>query len=646
MRYYEISPTAIVRADSDILTYSSEEELKTGHIVAIPVGKKTLIGVVKREVSKPKYDTKRVFSTIEPTPLPEELLRLAWWMGSYYYTHLATVWQTVLPRGLTKKRRPLKTPHPLPRRERSTNVFTKEQSTALEVISKNTDGLIVLHGITGSGKTLVYIEAAKRALSEGRSSIILVPEIALTSQLVAEFANHFDDILLTHSRQTESERHQTWQKALNSTSPQIVIGPRSALFMPVRKLGLIAIDESHEPSFKQEQSPRYSAIEVAEYLANQHKAKLVVGSATPNITDYYKAEQSNRPIVKLLKPARADTVAPEVQLIDMTKRNNFTKHPFISNQLIEALEQTFEKGEQALIFHNRRGSASVTLCRNCGWQSGCPRCFVPLTLHADSHELRCHICNLLSNVPTSCPKCQKTDIIHKGVGTKRLEDELNKLFIHQNIARFDADNKVDDTINRRYDELYDGSIDLIIGTQVVAKGLDLPKLRTVGVIQADSGLSLPDYVSSERTFQLLAQVIGRVGRSHHPTKVIVQSYQPNHPSIQDGLTQNYDNFYTRTLSQREHTNFPPFCHLLKLVCVYKTEKSAITNSKKLAQTLRTKAKDRVQILGPTPAFYERVHDTYRWQLVIKSSNRQDLMDLLTYVPKTHWQYELDPVSLL
>lgn len=646
MNYYEVAPTSIVRANADTFTYSSEEPLAIGSIVTVSVGKKSLVGVTMRQVKQPAYETKPITNKVEAAPLPEPLLETARWISQYYQTHLATVLQTVLPRGLTKKRRNTAKPTAVHARERTKNVFTADQTKALETIDHSAGGTILLHGATGSGKTMVYIESTRKALDSGRSAIILVPEIALTSQLVAEFSQHFEDILLTHSRQTEAERHIVWQKALNATTPQIVIGPRSALFMPLKNIGLIAIDECHEPSLKQEQSPRYSALRVAGILGKHHQAKVILGSATPTIADYYLARESGSPIIDMPRPARTDTVASNIKLVDMTKRNNFTKHQFLSNELIDTLEKTFAAREQALIFHNRRGTASTTLCENCGWQAGCPRCYVPLTLHGDNHQLRCHICAHTSQVPTSCPTCHHADIIHKGLGTKRIEAELQKLFPKQTIARFDGDTGSNDGVDQRYSELYSGEIDLIIGTQVIAKGLDLPNLRTVGVVQADAGLDLPDFSSAERAFQLLAQVIGRVGRSHHPTDVIVQSYQPENPAIKDGLTRNYSDFYDRTIALRKHTNFPPFCHLLKLTCAYKTEKSAVQNARKLAELLKHQAPSQVQILGPTPAFYERVRDTYRWQLVLKSPRRQDLVDLLKHLPATHWQFELDPTTLL
>lgn len=647
MRYYEVAPNVIVREDQHTFTYGYDNALLIGQLVEISIGKRSAIGVVTQEVSKPLYEVKAINNLIDEPPLPKELIQTAQWMASYYATPLATVLQTLLPRGVTKKRRARVVAPTIQLRDRTKIVFNKEQAQAFDMINQMTPGTVLLHGVTGSGKTRIYIEAAKRTVESGRSAIVLVPEIALTSQLVDEFRHDFNDtIILTHSRQTEAERHTAWQEALHAPTPRVVIGPRSALFMPLKSVGLIVIDECHEPSFKQEQSPRYSALRVASIISSLHNAKVILGSATPNIADYYVAAQSGRPIIRLATKARIDAVEPTVQLVDMTKRTHFRQHRFLSDALLSQLTQTFDSGNQALIFHNRRGSASTTLCENCGWSAGCPRCFVPLTLHSDKHELRCHICGLKDRIPTSCPACGEADIIHKGIGTKLIESELRKIFPSKVIARFDGDSDAAETVEQRYKDLYDGAIDIIIGTQVIAKGLDLPKLRTVGVIQADSGLSLPDFGSSERTFQLLAQVIGRVGRSHHPTNVIIQSYQPAHPAVIDGIAQNYQHFYDATIETRKRSQFPPFTYLLKLTCVYKTEAAAVRNARALAAQLHGQLPTDIQILGPTPAFYERQHATYRWQLILKSPKRALLLDALKYVPSVHWQFELDPMSLL
>lgn len=646
MYYYEVAPNRIVRNSSSVFTYSSEQPLRIGQLVTVEVGKKVLVGVVMKHVGQPTYATKPIASVLDLPPLPEALMRLADWMSGYYSTHLAIVLQTVLPRGIQKKRRPV---HTTPRsriRERTHFLLTEEQRSAVDTLTHMSPGSALLHGVTGSGKTRIYIEMVQQVIAKGQSAIILVPEIALTSQLVDEFTTMFDDVIVTHSRQTEAQRHAAWQSALLAQTPQVVIGPRSALFMPLRQVGLIVIDEAHEPSFKQEQSPRYSALRAASILSAAHGAKYIIGSATPLVTDYYLAAHSDRPIIRLTTPARPLATKPDIELVDMTKRTNFKKHRFLSDTLLSRVQAALEKGQQVLLFHNRRGSASTTLCENCGWTALCERCFIPYTLHADKHALECHICATTIRIPTSCPECGEAEIIHKGIGTKLIESEIRKLFPQHTIARFDGDTHSGESVEARYKELYDGTIDIIIGTQVIAKGLDLPKLRMVGIIQADAGLSLPDYGASERTFQLLAQAIGRVGRSEHATSVVVQSYQPTHPSVALGLSQNYETFYEYILAERRRAQFPPFCYLLKLTCIYKTEKAAASNAKKLALELRKKTTSRVAILGPTPAFYERQGDTFRWQLTIKSSRRADLLELLQHLPPTHWQYELDPISLL
>lgn len=646
MHYYEVAPNKIIRANASSFTYSSGIELSIGHVVVIEIGKKHHTGLVIRKVQKPKYDTKPIIKTVDNTPLPENLVSLAQWIAAYYGTHLATVLQTILPSGLTKNRRKIVEKQRESVRNRTHFLLNNAQSEAVNKIITADPGTLLLHGVTGSGKTAVYIEAAKKVLESDRSVIILVPEIALTSQLVDEFSHFFENVILTHSKQTEAQRHQAWLDALHSNTPRVVIGPRSALFMPVSNIGLIVIDEAHEPSFKQEQSPRYSALRAASILSTSSKARLVLGSATPLVTDYYLASGKPDSIITLPDRAITDAAQPKISIIDMTKRHHFSKHRFISDSLIDAISHALKNDGQALIFHNRRGSASTTLCEDCGWSASCPRCFLPLTLHTDTHQLRCHTCGHTEKVPTSCPVCASAAIIHKGIGTKLIENELQRLFPHRIIERFDGDAESGNTVEARYKDLYNGSIDIIIGTQVIAKGLDLPHLRTVGVIQADAGLALPDYASPERTFQLLAQVVGRVGRTAHETSVIVQSYQPNHYAVTTGIKQDYAAFYNAAITERKRALFPPFTYLLKLTCSFKTEATAIRNAQAVARTLRQNAPESVTILGPTPSFYERLRDQYRWQLTIKSTKRSDLMPLLEYLPPNHWQYELDPTSLL
>lgn len=646
MQYYEVAPTRIIRAGSSTFTYSSEATLEIGQIVSIEVGSKLLSGVVMSETTEPTYQTKPIHSVIEQTPLPRPLVELSQWLSDYYRTPLATVLQTVLPRGMDKKRRSREATIHNDVRKRTKIVFNEDQAKAIESIDATADGTILLQGITGSGKTEVYKELARRTIASGRSVIVLVPEISLTSQIISEFAEDFPDMIVTHSHMGEAERHIAWKEALNASTPRLIIGPRSALFLPVASIGTIIIDESHEPSYKQEQAPRYSALRAASVLGKLSKAKVIFGSATPSVSDRYLADITKSPIVRLERSARLKAKKADITVVDMTKREHFKKHRFISDTLITHIEKNMLEEKQTLIFHNRRGSSSTTLCENCGWTAMCPHCFVPLILHADNYSLSCHICGYNEKVPTDCPVCHSAHIIHKGIGTKLIESELRKLFPKARIARFDSDNKTDETVNSLYEDLYKGVIDIAIGTQVVAKGLDLPKLRTVGVIQADSGLSLPDFAASERNFQLLAQVVGRVGRDEHASEAIIQTYQPTHPVVGFGLAQDYESFYDYIIKEREKAYFPPFTYLLKLTTSYKTEAAAIRSAKALAVTLRKEINPDVHLLGPTPAFYERGRDSYRWQLILKSPKREYLIDALQFVPPTHWQSELDPSSLL
>lgn len=644
MYYYEVAPRKLIRADAETFTFESSDKLAIGAIVLVQIGRSSQVGIITKLVAKPTYQTKPIVQLIEGNPLPKALLQTAFWLRDFYATPLGTVLQTVLPTGLQKTRRSSYQTPLHAKRKRTNIVFTKHQQAALQQIESTESGSMIIHGVTGSGKTTLYIESAKQALASGKSSIILVPEIALTSQLVAEFSQHFPDVIVTHSRQTEAERHLAWTEALNSKTPRAVIGPRSALFMPLYNIGLIVIDEFHEPSFKQEQAPRYAATQLASVLAKHHQAKLLLGSATPPVSDYFLAKHHNRPIVELPETARSVT-KPETNLVDMTKRDNFSKHRFLSDKLLASIDSAIESKQQVLIFHNRRGSASSTLCENCGWQASCPNCFIPLALHADKFQLRCHVCGHTETVPTSCPDCGKADIIHKGIGTKLIEHELARLYPGVEIARFDGDNAATESLDAKYQDIYDGKISIIIGTQSIAKGLDLPKLKVVGVVQADAGLHLPDFAASERTFQLLAQVVGRVGRSSDPTEIIVQTYQPKHQIVIDGISQNYSDFYKYTLAERKKSHFPPYTYLLKITVSYKTEAAAIKNIQKIAADLRRNDKS-VTIFGPTPAFYERVRDTYRWQIVVKSSKRAALLQLTSKLPAKNVSFELDPTSLL
>lgn len=635
----------------DVLTYQHDTDIPIGTIVDVPIGKKTSLGVIIKKVPQPDFTCKSITKIILDRPIPSALIKLHDWMADYYATSSGIVWQTILPSriAVNPRKKACKTTSSAQTDKRTQILLNKTQSDAVQRIRQINDGTILLHGITGSGKTEVYKTITQDTVDNGKSVILLVPEISLTTQLVQQFQNQFNDVVVTHSAMTASERNLVWRKILFSDQPQVIIGPRSALFMPVNNLGLVIIDECHEPSYKQEQSPRYHASTVASKLCQISRGRLILGSATPSISDYYLAKHFHRPIVTMDKLAIPNALKPTVRIVNLTDRDNFTTESrLFTTPLLAAIREALRQHRQILLFHNRRGTASLALCENCGYMATCPNCFTPLTLHGDKFQLICHICGHTERPPLACPDCHEPDIIYKGIGTKRIEEEIKKLFPAAFVRRFDGDTARGEAVQDVYDELRDGSTDIIIGTQTIAKGLDLPHLAVVGVVQADAGLAIPDFSASERTFQLIAQACGRVGRNDQDTTAIIQTYQPGAAAVKYGATQDYQSFYEEEIRHRQHGHFPPFVHLLKLSCTYKTEKGASVAAGRLAKQLHAEFGGQVRLLGPTPAFHERLRGLYRWQIVVRASKRTVLAKIASQVASStsNWQIELDPISLI
>lgn len=641
MNYLLICPVGVIGGSEEYLTYHSIDPVTPGSIVSIPFGKRKVLGVVLQATSAPQFKT-RAISKNENIKFPLLLLSLAQWMGSYYGVRVSFVLQTMLPTGLTKKRHSTLPTNPIPDREIIIPQLSTDQAVALKKIQHSDSVTHLLHGVTGSGKTRIYQELTRDALSHNKSVLILVPEISLTPQLAAEFKHLQKTVYVIHSGLTEAERHLLWLQISNEREPIIIIGPRSALFTPVESIGLIVIDECHEPSYIQDNQPKYSALRVARKLAGLHNAKLILGSATPLVSDYYTAIHTKTPIISLPKPISASNVAVEV--VDMRQRETFGPHPIFSRTLIHALQQTLESGKQALLFHNRRGSARMVLCSNCGWVAECPNCYIPLKLHHDTHNLRCHICNISQPLPSVCPDCKNPDIIFNGFGSKRIEQEAQKLFPSASIARFDSDTPKQDQLVHRYQELYSGNISIIIGTQGLAKGLDLPNLDTVGIVQADTELFIPDFSSTERSFQLTAQVVGRVGRQGQKSRVIIQTFNPSHPSIEYGISQNYQSFYKTELKERELAHITPFTFMCHLVIGYATINAA-QNAARLMKIQLNRSNPKVHVRGPSASFHEHKGRLFYQQLVLTSQTRSPLVEICRNLPP-RWQFTLDPLNLL
>ena len=644
---YEVIPTRVFRQGADFLTYSSDIPLEPGHIVLIPLGKSTIPGIVyKKHLENPTFTIKPITRLLYKTPLPPHLMKSLLWLSSYYLLPLPSVASLFLPIGVEKNRRKKPEP-PLSNAKIPIIPLNNAQKQALVGLQEAPEYTRLLHGVTGSGKTNIYLHLASECLTNGFSTILLVPEIALPSQLVSIFESTFGrHVTLIHSRQTEAERHAIWEHLLVSHDPQIIIGPRSALFAPLKNLGLIIIDESHEPAYYQENSPRYSALRLASFMARTLKIPCIQGTATPLVSDFYIASSRNS-LIPLTEKAKDTAITPEITVVDFKNRENFKKNRYFSDKLITTIKDNLKNHHQTLIFHNRRGSAPLTLCEKCGWQALCPHCFIPLTLHSDSFQLVCHACGFSEPTPHSCPECHTPGIIHKGFGTKLLEAEVKKLFPEARVARFDADNGKNETLDSLYSDVRSGSIDIIIGTQTIARGLDLPHLASVGIVQADAGLSLPDFASEEKTFHLLTQVIGRVGRGHLDTaSVVIQTYQPDHPAIQCALTSDYARFSSYLLESRKKQHFPPFYFLAKLTITAKTE-STVVKKIRAAKAYLDSYSDKLLISQPTPVLHERSTTGYTWQIILRARSRTALLDILRDLdPKLDVKITLDPPSLL
>ncbi|HUC89923.1 MAG TPA: primosomal protein N' [Patescibacteria group bacterium] len=643
MQYIEVLVSDPTFHGNEPLTYSSNLRLEPGALVIVPLRQKQVLGVVVGASTQPQgFAVKHIIYAPDVPPLPPALLALLEWMRGYYPAPLGVLTQLFMPnKQLPKKPSYLSSAEKI---EKSLPPLSPDQQKALSEIK--TTGMHLLHGATGSGKTRIYIELAKRSLSSGRSAIILTPEIGLTSQLDSDFRAALGDrVVILHSQLTDVTRQRIWQALLEQTEPVVVIGARSALFSPLKNVGLIAVDESHETAYKQDQAPYYHATTVAAKLASLHKATIVLGSATPLVTDYYIALAKQRPIIRMLQNAKSsDFLERSVSIVDLRDRAKFTKSPHISNELINGIEQTLTKKEQALVFLNRRGTARIIFCDSCGWQAVCPHCDLPLVYHADSHIMRCHSCDFKSSCPVSCPSCGNASVIFKSIGTKAIASELEKLFPDAKIMRFDTDNKKDERIEQHYDAIKRGDVDILVGTQTLAKGLDLPRLSLVGVAIADTGLYFPDFSAQERTYQLLAQVIGRVGRGHREGHAIVQTYSPDSPLLKSILSKNWQEFYEKEITERKIFHFPPFCYILKLSCRRASSASAQRAAISFVQKLQDERKG-ITIEGPAPSFHEKVQNKYAWQIIIKSNNRQLLVNIIQDLP-SGWSYDIDPMNLL
>lgn len=539
--------------------------------------------------------------------------------------------------------RGFKRTEPLPLMEGQRLVYEE----IVEALDQEASRVFLLHGVTGSGKTEVYLQSIQRCLASERQAIVLVPEIALTPQMVERFKGRFGAaVAVMHSRLSSGERYDEWRK-IREGRAEVVVGARSAVFAPFRRVGLIIIDEEHESSYKQEESPKYHARDVAVWRARQHGAVVVLGSATPSLESFVAAtaqigtqpaqSESEQRAAKsgatlLPMPERVGgRPMPGVHLIDMRDELKNGNRSMFSRQLHEALLQRLERGEQSVLLLNRRGYSTFVMCRSCGYTAQCPHCDISLTYHQKTKSLRCHYCGHAENAPHTCPTCESEHIRFFGTGTQRVEEELAKLFPGIRVIRMDVDTTTEKGSHEKWLTMFgERQADVLLGTQMVAKGLDFPYVTLVGVIAADTSLHLPDFRAAEKTFQLLTQVAGRAGRHELTGEVIVQTYNPEHYAITSAQRHDYQAFVQEELKLRRFMAYPPFCRLILVTLSHEQLALLVTESEKLAASLRdlarasgTKGSDEgdgsrfIDILGPVASPMPRIKDRYRFQCMIK-----------------------------
>jgi primosomal protein N' (replication factor Y) (superfamily II helicase) len=627
--------------------------------VRVPFGKRTVTGFVYALDQGPTVlELKPIEALLDAEPvLPAVLVELAGFVAAHYLVPLDEVIRAIVPprvravvkRSVKRRRqsrilRQATQPSPPP-----AVVLERAQEAAREriaiALARQESEVFLLHGVTGSGKTEVYLALLEHVLASGGQGLVLVPEIALTPQTVGRFAARFPGRLaVLHSSLTEAERAAEWWR-IRRGEADIVIGPRAAVFAPLPRLRLIAIDEEESSAFKQDRMPRYHAPTVARWLAQRTRSVLVLGSATPSVATYAAALSGREHLLELPHRAQGRPLPP-VTIVDMRAELGAQHFSPLSRELQAAIGGSLQRREQSILFLNRRGLATFVLCRDCGQSRECPHCSVALVYHASLGRLQCHYCGSTEPLPRRCPACGSRYIKSFGVGTERIEQEVRTLFPDARVLRLDRDvMKTPDAADLVFDQMRSGGADVLVGTQLVAKGLDLPNVTTVGVVNADTSLHFPDYRSSERTFSLLTQVAGRAGRGSAASQVFIQTYTPDHPAIRHARYHDYRGFYREERAIRAQYRFPPDAELIVATYGHRDEARAAQEAKTAAEhlsaTIGLLNLGDIEVLGPSPAFVYRLKDEFRFEVTLKG---RDLHRVADGLPRGRgWSLDVDPM---
>lgn len=649
--YAHICPQRRMPQKLQVLTYeipaSLKETVTIGSFVAIPLRGKSTNGVVVDITNKkPSYPTKEIADAVlEKKLIKPWQITLARWIADYYKAPFQKTLSLFLPPKLYEKQTFEKIPDLKIAHKHN---LSEAQKKAFEKIRTSTKKTIVLRGVTGSGKTELYLHLVEQSMKEGKQSLIIVPEISLTPQTVHYFQRIFGDkVAILHSRLTRKQKSLEWLKIYQQKTP-IVIGPRSALFAPFNTIDFIIMDEEHEFSYKQDQTPRYHARNVAKKMAELTGARVLLGSATPSVSTYYHAVKGDYELVEL-KERVGQIELPPVEIIDLREEFKKQNYSILSDRLQEELTQTLRNKKQAILFLNKRGSASALVCRECGHTEKCEACDVPMTYHTSlpqqktfNPSLICHHCGAIKTIPLTCPHCHSHSIKYIGAGTQKVEEEVRKMFPNARIARVDRD-----TVSKRgsfdviYNKLKKGELDILIGTQMIGKGLHFPRVNLVGVILADIGLHFPDFRSSERTFQLLTQVAGRAGRIDEASTVIIQTYMPENYAILYSQNHDYVNLFKQEINQRKTFSYPPFSSLIKLTFVHKNEHKAKNESHEIYEILKKKNAGEY-VINEYPALIYKMHNKYRWHILIQGKDPKKLLNDISF--PSSCRINIDPIS--
>ena len=683
-------------------------KVKLGVRVSVPFGSRSLNGLIIGYETYSEYETKDIIDVLDEEPiLNEELIELGKIMSEKYICSLMSCYQCMLPSALKFNKKDIKIKYEkyvekindldnpsngetnilnlfnksklvkysdiknkeiLKRlidknilrvvtkekyrysssyEKKELNVLTSSQEKAYNDILNCKNMVCLLRGVTGSGKTEIYMHLIKNILSAGKTAIVLVPEISLTTQLIDRFKSIFnDDIAVLHSSLSDSERYDEWRK-IKESKVSLVIGTRSAVFAPLKNIGLIIIDEEHEDTYKQENNPRYKAIDIAVERAKYNNAKVILGSATPSLESYAIASVGKYDLVELLDRVNNKKM-PTVSVVDMKdemKRGNSVLSKEASDLIIDRLN----KKEQIMILINRRGYSNYIICNECGNVVKCPNCDISLTYHKTNSMLRCHYCGYGTSKPNNCPKCNSKYLMLKGIGTEKIEELIKDKF-NARVVRMDRDSTSNKGAHEKIiKDFNDYKYDILIGTQMISKGLDFENVTLVIVLNGDSSLNIPDYRSAERTFNMLTQVSGRAGRKNKEGISIVQTYNPNHYSIEFAKKHDYKSFYNHELKIRKKLNYPPFCHIVSLRIITEDYECGNSEIEKISRYLKNNLNDKYTILGPSVSL--KINNTYKFQLIIKYKEKELLYEVLNRVnkniknKKVKFEIDFSPIKL-